>query len=481
MLTTDPDAVIGQSYDVVIIGSGFGSAFFLGELLEGDPTARVLVLEWGDYNTLDWQLENGRNSTFPPENTYRSSSGKAWNYTIGLGGGTNCWFGQTPRMHPTDFRLKSAYGVGNDWPLDYGSLEPYYVEAERIMSVSGDADMAHIMPRSAPFPQPPHRPSLPDRLMKEARPETHFIMPTARARLATDTRPACCASMRCNLCPIGAKFTAQNGLMPLFENDRVVTLTGAEVRELESAGNTVSAVRFRSGGQDYRIEADLFVLGANAIQSPAILLRSGLGGGKTGLGLHEALGAAFEATLDGIDNFDGSTITTGLDFSLYDGAHRSDVGAAMIYFENRWSHGMRAVPGRMRQTLPLVVVTEDLLDDRNAVTIDGEGTAHVDYVGPSDYARNGMSLAKERLGDVLSPLPVEDILFHGYRETESHLQGTLRMGTDANDSVVDAGMVHHRLRNLVVVGTSTFPTCSCANPSLTAAALSIRSARMLLK
>ncbi|RUY19561.1 GMC oxidoreductase, partial [Mesorhizobium sp. M7A.F.Ca.CA.004.12.1.1] len=58
----------------------------------------------------------------------------------------------------------------------------------------------------------------------------------------------------------------------------------------------------------------------------------------------------------------------------------------------------------------------------------------------------------------------------------SHVQGTVRRGTGPADSVIDSGMIHHQLRNLVVVGTSTYPSCSCANPSLTAAALSLRAA-----
>ncbi|MBZ9887813.1 GMC family oxidoreductase [Mesorhizobium sp. BR1-1-3] len=76
----------------------------------------------------------------------------------------------------------------------------------------------------------------------------------------------------------------------------------------------------------------------------------------------------------------------------------------------------------------------------------------------------------------ISPLPVEKLFDRGIRPTESHVQGTLRMGTGPADSVVDSGMIHHQLRNLVVVGTSTYPSCSCANPSLTAAALSLRAA-----
>ncbi|TIV71106.1 MAG: GMC family oxidoreductase, partial [Mesorhizobium sp.] len=138
-------------YDLVVIGSGFGSAFFLHEFSRRRK-ARVLVLEWGRHNTHDWQLEHGSNSNVQHDSTYSSNCSKPWVYTIGLGGGTNCWFAQTPRFHPKDFRLKGLYGIGLDWPLSYDDLEPFYCMAEAIMSISGDPEMAAIMPRSRPFP-----------------------------------------------------------------------------------------------------------------------------------------------------------------------------------------------------------------------------------------------------------------------------------------------------------------------------------------
>ena len=64
----------------------------------------------------------------------------------------------------------------------------------------------------------------------------------------------------------------------------------------------------------------------------------------------------------------------------------------------------------------------------------------------------------------------------GIRKTESHLQGTLRMGSSRDDSVVDHGQIHHDIRNLIVVGTSTLPTCPAVAPSLTTAAMSLRAA-----
>ncbi|QEH78795.1 GMC family oxidoreductase [Sphingomonas sp. C8-2] len=478
MRPIDPATLAGQHFDTVVVGSGFGAAFFVHKLLERRP-GRVLIVEWGRHHPHDWQVAHGMNSALSADRTYRSDSAKPWHYTVALGGGTNCWFGQAPRFHPSDFKLRSRYGVGNDWPIDYDELEPYYGEAEAIMAISGDPDMTAIFPRSTPYPQPPHHLTTPDRIMKKAQPEAHFAMPTARARVATEQRPACCASFTCQRCPADAKFTANNGLMPTFGDERVTVALQSKALRYEGAGNSIGALVFEHAGKPYRVTGDLFVLGANAIQSPAILQRSSMGGGLTGKGLHESLGTHVEVLLDGMNGFDGSTITTGLNFGLYDGGHRSEYGAALVYFENRWTHGLRAEKGRWRQSVPLMIVTEDLLEDRNHVTVDGKGEAVVTFVAPSDYAERGQVEAFAKLPRLLEPLPVEDIVFRSRRPTESHLQGTLRMGEDPATSVIDSRMLHHRWRNLVVVGSSAFPTCSCANPSLTVAALSLRAAAMV--
>jgi choline dehydrogenase-like flavoprotein len=91
----------------------------------------------------------------------------------------------------------------------------------------------------------------------------------------------------------------------------------------------------------------------------------------------------------------------------------------------------------------------------------------------------GVQHGLDSLEKLLAPLPVESINFREWRLTESHVQGTLRMGQADDGSVVDSLMLHHKMRNLVVVGTATYPSCSPANPSLTAAALSIRAADLL--
>jgi choline dehydrogenase-like flavoprotein len=481
ILNTAPPDAIDQYYDVVVIGSGFGSLFFVHRLIQLRPDTRVLILEWGRHNAHDWQLANQRHSPTPHGSTIDSSNlAKPWNFTIGLGGGTNCWFGHTPRLHPNDFRTASLYKVGRDWPISYEELEEHYLAAERIMSVSGPDDSQLIYPRSAPYPQPPHRMTAVDRIMKEYQPHQHFVLPTARARIATDQRAACCASARCYLCPVNAKFTALNGFQTLFGHPTVTTVLEARVLRIDTQGGVACKAIFDSNGKEHQARGDLFVLGANAIHSPHILLRSGFDNPITGRGLHEQLGFGVEVLLDGLDNFDGSTITTGVNTSLLDGAFRRYRGGALVYFENRWMYGLRKEFGRWRQTLSLVVAVEDLPHDDNRVLGGDEGRPRVDYSDASPYAYKGVKAARENLPKVLSPLPVEDIVFRGMRPTESHLQGTIRMGTERSNSVVDANLVHHDCRNLIVVGTAVFPTCAAGNPSLTAAALALRAADKII-
>ena len=469
-----------ERFDLVVIGSGFGSLFFVEGFLEKRPQARVLILERGSFHPYAWQIEHGRNSTVNPRDTFRTPDGhKLWNFTIAAGGGTNCWYGQTPRFHPTDFQMRSRYGVAQDWPLSYEDLDPYYVKAETKMSVAGGMEMARVLPRSVPFPLPAHKINAVDKLMAQAQPDFHVPMATARASAATGQRGRCCASARCNLCPVNAKFTFENGFANLREFPNVELRTECEVMAFDVANDTTVAALYRKDGQEHRVGGELFVLGANAIHSPAILLRSGVDHPLTGVGIHEQAGYSLEVFLDGVDNLDGGTITTALNYSLYDGDFRRECGGALIYFDNRMPFGLRKDYGQWRQFAPLVVVVEDLPQDANRVTLDDDGVARVLHEDISEYAKLGVERSLQQMNKVLAPLPVERVEFRGMRPTESHIQGSLRMGVDPSSSVVDARQVHHRVRNLVVVGSAVFPSGPCSNPSLTVAALSLRSAAQL--
>jgi choline dehydrogenase-like flavoprotein len=124
-------------------------------------------------------------------------------------------------------------------------------------------------------------------------------------------------------------------------------------------------------------------------------------------------------------------------------------------------------------------VVEDLPTDSNRVILDSDGVPKVLHASVSEYAKRGLKESLAKIEQVLRPLPVERVDFKGMRDTESHIQGTLRMGSDPAASVVDAKQIHHDVRNLVVVGSSVFPSGPNCNPSLSVAALSLRSADLV--
>lgn len=475
------DELPERQYPVVVIGTGFGSLFFVHRLLQLQPSIRVLMLERGPYRSWETQIAERIHSPIPSRKSFEATGvHKVWNFTIAYGGGTNCWGATTPRMHPNDFRQATLYGRGQDWPISYDELEPYYSDAEQIMDISGPDDLGQITPRSRPYPQPPHRFSAADRLMKQAQPDKHFALPSARSRLATARRPACCASLDCEYCPTGAKFTAHNGFDHILASPNVHVMMDAEVVELERSGaSSISGVRYRRRRHEQRVECDLCVLGANAIHSPAILLRSGFDDPLLGRGLNEQLGIPMEISLDGLDCLDGSTISTGANYALYDGPFRAEHAPIFIVFDNHFPYGLRTEYGRWRQTLSLRAAIADELNNENRVSVNDQGDVSVHYVGNSDYTERAVTHFLDNLPKILAPLPVEKIQFRGRRKSQSHLQGTLRMGASPADSVVDGGQIHHHVRNLVVVGTSVMPTCPPVQPSLTAAALSLRAAELM--
>lgn len=469
---------VATDFQAIVVGTGFAASFFLHRYLAlAPPDARVLVLERGRVNDHRWQVANGRSSDLSSAESFRHSgmAGKSWRFTLGFGGGSNCWWGNAFRLHPNDFRLRSLYGVGRDWPLSYDDLEPYYQAAEEIMAVSGPPGMARVLPRTQPFPQPPHRLSRAETALQQAWPGLFFPVATARARLATSGRSACCANGVCEICLADAKFTILNGLMSPYRDPRITLLLRAEALAVDIGAGRAGGVVYRHEGREMRARSDLVVLGANAIFNAFILQRSGFRDAMLGRCLHEQLAVTAEAFLDGLDHFDGSTSVSGLGYMLYDGNHRRHLAACLIETVNVGQ--LRAEPGRWRQVLPLRLIIEDLPRPENRVeAADGERPTAV-FEGYSPYALRRLKSLRQDLERVLAPLPVERLEIAAEPlATEAHIQGTTVMGDDPADSVVDRDLVHHRVRNLLVLGSGAFPACSPAHPTLTICALSLRAA-----
>src|SRR5215831_11519303 len=229
---------------------------------------------------------------------------------------------------PGDFELASRYGVGVDWPLRYDDLERYYGDAEAIMAVSGPPDSP--MPRSRTFPLPPHRMSDPDQLLKKAFPDGWFAPATARASASTGTRGICCATGVCELCPIDAKFTIDNGLRDIYLDERVTLRLRAAVSAVTTTQDVAQGVVYTEGGQERHASADLVVLAASALFNPYILLRSGIDHPLVGKRLHEQLPIDVCLDLRGVKGYNGSTMITGNGYLFYEGEHRRDRAACLI-------------------------------------------------------------------------------------------------------------------------------------------------------
>lgn len=467
------------TYDLVIVGTGFASAFFLKNALRSPDVGRVLVLERGKRHSYYWQLQNGAHNDLSAPLPHRETGlpGKAWTYNIGFGGGSNCWWTNAMRIHPADFELKTRYGIGVDWPVNYDALEPYYCDAEDEMLVSGDNSSDAIFPRSRPFPQPRHRYSDIGLALKSAYPETTFAMPTTRARVGNNKRGVCCAVGRCNLCPNVAKFTIVEEMAYLFEDPRVDLVLEAEALFVETQAGEASGVVYRKDGAEHLASARFVALAGNGIFNPFLLLKSGIDDGPVGRGITEQIPIYLSIDFESAKNQGYSSLIGAVSYAFADGPQRATGSGGFFEVMSRFS--VRPNADKWNNNTRAVFLFGDLRNDENRVTIDPDAPDQplVTFRDWTSYARAGLAHVEANIEAFLAPLGVERIAAeYGTAGSHAHIEGSTVMGNDPQTSVVDADLRHHKVRNLAVLGSGAFPTSPGSNPTLTIAALSLRSA-----
>lgn len=469
-----------DKYDLLVAGTGPASTFFIKKYLsKARASVKVLVLERGDFYSHADRLKKRAGDT----SHYKKAASKprinneerGWAYTIGFGGSSNCWYACTPRFLPSDFRMKTLYGVANDWPISYEELDPYYTEVEELMSISGPDETP--FPRQGSYPLPPHILTTVDKVLNKKYGKLYISQPTGRASRPVNGRNACCASGVCGTCPVNAKFTIENSNIGVYEDPRVEVIYGAQVYSLELANNVVRKVNFIQEGKERQAEAEVFALGTHAIFNPHILLNSGDSNPFTGKGLGEQYGLQAVVYLDNMPNLGGSTWVTANGYMLYDGVHRKDHAACLMESSNspEW---IRVESGKWRNLISFRMIFEDLPMEQNFVSATPEDllTPTTVFKGISSYTERAVDNMKIKLPEVLSCLPVEKIEYLKPFGSESHILGTTRMSADAKDGVVDKNLIHHQYRNLFVLGSGSFTTYSPANPTLTLSALSLYAA-----
>lgn len=294
-------------YDLCIIGSGAGAGPIAYELTKAGY--KVLILEKGGwYEKADFfkdEIGVCRRSTFTPrldeeqhviedlENgkwvgVETSKSGwDFWNGNI-VGGSSNFMSGYFHRMKPQDFRLKSEYAQVEganivDWPISYDEMEPYYAKVESIVGVSGRV-VKHpfLEPRSTKdFPYPPTSEHLISSWFDAScKKKGLYSIPTPRAVLpyGVDERDGCEYAGYCGSygCSSGAKGSSREALLhKALKTQNLTIKADSFVRRLVSdKSEIVSAEYVDKKGDVHQVQADTFVLAAQAIESSRLLLNS---------------------------------------------------------------------------------------------------------------------------------------------------------------------------------------------------------------
>ena len=296
--------VVLMMYDVCIVGSGAGGSPIAYELSNAGYS--VVVLEKGkNYAEKDFskdELGVSRRDMFTPPlkeekhiiNEYAQSgeftrydgAESGWNFWNGsmVGGSSNLMSGYFHRMKPRDFKLRSSYGRIRganivDWAISYEDLEPYYEKVERIVGVSGSVVKHKFSePRSTKdFPYPALQTNGVTKWFDKACEELGFVsMPTPRAVLSqgTNKRDACYYSNFCGSygCSSGAKGSARAALLQRCE---AKIITDAFVYKLDSKdGRVTGAYYYDENLRSHAINATIFVLSAQAIETSRLLLNS---------------------------------------------------------------------------------------------------------------------------------------------------------------------------------------------------------------
>ncbi|NNM00137.1 MAG: GMC family oxidoreductase, partial [Gammaproteobacteria bacterium] len=326
-----------EAVDVIVIGSGAGGAACAWGLAEGG--VNTLLLESGPaYDpTRDYRLERNdwEQSHFPHKVNPRGRQTMAplqalderwddlrsWNHlrgrlvpgdkrtswgyqhVVGLGGSTLHYTGEAHRMHPGALRLRGDFGVGADWPLDYGALDPWYVKAEHLLGVAGPEDPRR--PRGKALPMPAHELSYASRRVAKGCASLGFSWQQNTVAIpsrAYRQRPPCNYCGQCSRgCSRRDKGSADLTFIPAARaTGRCEIRTGATVVALEpGADDRVAAVRYVTpDGSEHRVRGRVVVVACGAVETPRLLLNSAGAGAPDGLANESGLvGRNFMETL----------------------------------------------------------------------------------------------------------------------------------------------------------------------------------------
>lgn len=457
-----------------------------------------------------------------------------------VGGTMYHWLGIAIRLLPHDFEMRSRYGVGVDWPIGYEELEPWYSRAEQELAVSGDDDCAGPAWRSTPYPMPaiPHS-YLDQQLIAavesdryDGPPVTVTPPPVARNSIPFGGRPACAGSNNCTpICPIQAKYDATVHLKRALGQPDLAGRRVARPVDLRLGALVVEVVPERDSPQridhlEYidvtsamtrrSIRARTYVLAMHAVENAKVLLSSnGVANRSDQVGrnlmdhpcqltyartepVHPWRGPLVTGTIDtyrvGPELSERAAIraefqNTGWSWSTFSPGTTVSTAVADMLAEGRIGRSIsERIADDLRREVTIDSLLEQLPDPSNRVLLadvrDPIGLPRPKLVYSVDaYTHAGGDFAFGLARSILVAMGADPA---GVKATATydgagHLLGTHRMGNDPTTSVTDSFGRCHDHHNLRLVGCGSFPTIGTANPTLTLAALALRTADDIIR
>jgi choline dehydrogenase-like flavoprotein len=546
-------------YDVCIVGSGAGGGMTAYILTQAG--ANVVMLEAGgpwdnsrDSAMFTWPYDTPRRGASTKERPfgeydaciggweiegepYTQAPGTefGWWRARMVGGRTNHWGRISLRFGPDDFRRKSLDGLGDDWPVAYNDLKPYYDRVDDLIGIFGSAEGLPNEPDGHFLPPP--APRCYELLVKQACDRLNVTCIPARLSILTrphNGRPACHYCGQCNRgCAVNANFSSTNVLLPpALATGRLTLITNAMAREVtlgrNGRANGVAFVNKLSGTDDH-VQARVVVLAASACESARILLNSKSPRFPDGLANSSGVVGKYLTDTTGTD-------VAGFIPKMMDGIPHNEDGVGGMHLYSPWwldnrqldfprgyhievwggrgqpSYGFmggienypdfggygKALKASYRRLYGTtigfsgrgeMIPNDDSYCEIDPVQKDKWGipvlrfhwkwTDH-EYLQVKHMQETFRALIADMGGVVFSPMPTAK---DGYGIAPGgkiiHELGTVRMGRNPKRSAVNAWCQAHDVRNLFVTDGGPFVSQADKNPTWTILALSMRSAEYI--
>ncbi|WP_016957589.1 GMC oxidoreductase [Catenovulum agarivorans] len=466
-----------------------------------------------------------------PYNTKKGTE-FSWIRANQLGGKSLLWHRQSYRLSDFDFAANKADGHGNDWPIRYKDLAPWYDYVEKFVGISGNYDNLPQLPNSQFLP--PFEMNAPERAFSQQMASDFPDKPVIISRCAHLTEPQkihvelgrmkCMARNECQKgCSFGAYFSTQSTTLPAAARTGNLHIAPNSVVEsliYDEATNRLKGVRVIDNDNLSQREyfGKLVFLCASTIGSTQILLNSKTNKFKNGLAnssgvlgkylMDHNYNARTTADIDGFEdeyyigrrpaslyvpNFHYEPTRYHKNFirgyALAGGAYREDwqsygyTDGLGINFKEKLMH-----PGQWK--IGLQAQGEMLANRDNQMTLhatkkDKWGIPQIQFdVSWSDNEKRMMESSVEVASKMFEKAGFKNIQGQATERPPGiaiHEVGTARMGRDAKDSVLNGYNQSHDIPNLFVTDGASFASSAVVNPSLTFMALTARAVDYAVK